>query len=154
LEEEATTGAPPQTERALAAAQGKNSTPPRSPSGAVQTTTDEPGSLVTSAAAVDGDQTMQQLKPVSAGSRKRAGAADPNEQRCLIENFPKVRGVEVAHIFERENSRNSTLVGNLATLQWIPSILIISQMTSLEYSWGLRKGTLNLDTRRNIFFRE
>jgi hypothetical protein len=26
------------------------------------------------------------------------------------------------------------------------------QMSSLEYSWNLRRGTLNLDTRRNIMF--
>lgn len=27
-------------------------------------------------------------------------------------------------------------------------------MKAIEWAWGLRKGTLNLDTRQNIFFRE
>ena len=71
------------------------------------------------------DRTMQQLKPISTGSRKRAGSADPNERQCLIENFPEEQGVEVAHIFARENSTNSTLVRNFDTLMWHAEMFIV-----------------------------
>lgn len=54
--------------------------------------------------------------------------------RCLVENCPKERGVEAAHVVPRELSADRKL------------------MRSIEWSWKMRKGTLNLDARRNIFF--
>ncbi|KAH6890706.1 hypothetical protein BKA70DRAFT_1234566 [Coprinopsis sp. MPI-PUGE-AT-0042] len=77
---------------------------------------------------------MVTLPPISEGSFLRAAEADPNDQRCLIENFPKQRAVQLAHVLPRG------LVGNGEI------------MSRLEWNWNLRRGTLNLDTRGNIFF--
>ncbi|PPQ80680.1 hypothetical protein CVT25_001814 [Psilocybe cyanescens] len=77
---------------------------------------------------------MRKILPVSDASRQRAEDADPNLQRCLIEICPKERAVELTHVFSRKNSGYLTI------------------MHALEWSWGMREGSLNLDTRRNLFF--
>ncbi|KAH6892776.1 hypothetical protein BKA70DRAFT_1440579 [Coprinopsis sp. MPI-PUGE-AT-0042] len=76
----------------------------------------------------------QRLPPISEGTYLRAAAADPNEQRCLVENFPVERGIQVAHILPRSVVREE------------------ATMSSLEWNWNLRRGTLNLDTRENVCF--
>ncbi|PPQ76975.1 hypothetical protein CVT24_009481 [Panaeolus cyanescens] len=65
---------------------------------------------------------------------KRAQDADPNLQRCLIENCSAHMAVQLRHVYDREEAA------------------ISSRMESLEWSWGLIQGSLNLDTSRNIFF--
>ncbi|PPQ99649.1 hypothetical protein CVT24_005227 [Panaeolus cyanescens] len=70
------------------------------------------------------------LADISASAVKRAQNADPNMQRCLIENCSTSMAVQLAHVYDREEAA----------------------MKSLEWSWGLIHGCLNLDTRRNIFF--
>ncbi|PPR01855.1 hypothetical protein CVT24_001743 [Panaeolus cyanescens] len=74
------------------------------------------------------------LIQVSKSAYSRAKLSDPNNQRCLIENCPETQGVEMAHIFDRDTS-------------WRPSIL-----DSIEWGWKMKKGSLNLDTSRNIVF--
>ncbi|PPQ85459.1 hypothetical protein CVT24_003644 [Panaeolus cyanescens] len=74
------------------------------------------------------------LVPVSTSTYNRAKLSDPHNQRCLIENCPETQGVEMAHIFDRDTS-------------WRPSVL-----DSIEWGWKMKKGSLNLDTSRNIIF--
>ncbi|KAF6754907.1 hypothetical protein DFP72DRAFT_897995 [Ephemerocybe angulata] len=77
---------------------------------------------------------MRSTKPISPGAQKRAQEADPNHMRCLVENCPNESGVEAVHVVPRELSADRKF------------------MKSIEWSWKMRKGTLNLDARRNIFF--
>ncbi|KAF6754910.1 hypothetical protein DFP72DRAFT_898002 [Ephemerocybe angulata] len=77
---------------------------------------------------------MRSTKPFSPGAQKRAQEADPNHMRCLVENSPNERGVEAVHVVPRELSADRKF------------------MKAIEWSWKMRKGTLNLDTRRNVFF--
>ncbi|PPQ80316.1 hypothetical protein CVT24_000415 [Panaeolus cyanescens] len=74
------------------------------------------------------------FEPIPYLSHIRAGNADPNGQRCLVENCSNERAVELAHAFDREFSLDEGL------------------LAGLEWHWGLKIGTLNLDTHRNIFF--
>lgn len=46
---------------------------------------------------------MQTVKPISDAARRRAEQADRNGQRCLVENCPKERAVELAYVFDREH---------------------------------------------------
>ncbi|PPR01851.1 hypothetical protein CVT24_001739 [Panaeolus cyanescens] len=66
---------------------------------------------------------------------KRAKHEDPNEGRCLIENSSQTGAIVMTYMFNRDLA-----IGN--------SFL----MDSLEWFWRMRRGTLNLDSRRNIFF--
>ncbi|TEB32592.1 hypothetical protein FA13DRAFT_1628065, partial [Coprinellus micaceus] len=75
-----------------------------------------------------------EAKAISEAATIRAAKASPSGQHCLIENVPKEWNVEMAHVFAREQSRDSR------------------QMKAIEWSWKMRKNTLNLDTRRNVFF--
>ncbi|KAF9037600.1 hypothetical protein BJ165DRAFT_1501962 [Panaeolus papilionaceus] len=72
------------------------------------------------------------LKPITNAAKRRAQSADPNLRRCLIENCSKTQAVEVAHVFSRES--------------------LTYLIEGLEWNWAMKKGTLNLDTRQNIFF--
>ncbi|KAF9037549.1 hypothetical protein BJ165DRAFT_561915 [Panaeolus papilionaceus] len=72
------------------------------------------------------------LKPIQIGAIKRAQAADPNSQRCLVENCSTTQAVEVAHVFSRDSD--------------------IVLVETLEWNWAMAKGSLNLDTRQNVFF--
>ncbi|PPQ87011.1 hypothetical protein CVT24_002716, partial [Panaeolus cyanescens] len=65
---------------------------------------------------------------------KRAEDADPNLQRCLIENCSTQMAVQWGHVYDREEGAHRY------------------KMDSLERNWGLIEGSLNLDTRRNVFF--
>ncbi|PPQ99651.1 hypothetical protein CVT24_005229 [Panaeolus cyanescens] len=65
---------------------------------------------------------------------KRAQDADPNGQRCLIENCSTNMAVQLGHVYNREETASDY------------------EIQSLEWSWGLIKGSLNLDTKRNVFF--
>ncbi|KAF9008243.1 hypothetical protein BDQ17DRAFT_1323611 [Cyathus striatus] len=62
----------------------------------------------------------------------RAREADPNNGRCLVENTSPNRGIQYCHVLPNTWTN--------------PAIL-----DSLELSWGMRKGSLKLDTRYNIF---
>ncbi|KAH6892775.1 hypothetical protein BKA70DRAFT_1233518 [Coprinopsis sp. MPI-PUGE-AT-0042] len=64
----------------------------------------------------------------------RSAAADPNEQRCLVENYPKERAIQLTHILPRSFVRDGTM------------------MSMLEWNWNMRRGTLNLDTRENVCY--
>ncbi|PPQ99637.1 hypothetical protein CVT24_005215 [Panaeolus cyanescens] len=74
------------------------------------------------------------LAAITGSAIKRAQDADPNLQRCLIENCSTSMAVQLAHVYDREEGASDC------------------EMRALEWSWGLVKGSLNLDTRRNIFF--
>ncbi|PPQ99645.1 hypothetical protein CVT24_005223 [Panaeolus cyanescens] len=74
------------------------------------------------------------LKEITSFAIKRAQNADLNLQRCLIENCSSSGAVQLAHVLGRETSASERTV------------------TPLEWNWDLMKGSLNLDTRRNIFF--
>ncbi|KAF6756236.1 hypothetical protein DFP72DRAFT_1169196 [Ephemerocybe angulata] len=74
------------------------------------------------------------LAPLSKGYITRAAAQDPNEGRCLIENCPRERGVESTYALPPELSAKAHI------------------MDSLEYSWKMQRGTLNLATSQNVFF--
>ncbi|PPQ84519.1 hypothetical protein CVT24_006635 [Panaeolus cyanescens] len=74
------------------------------------------------------------FESIPSAAVERAEKAAPNGQRCLIENCSNDCAVELAHVVDRELSLDEGLLG------------------SLEWHWGLKKGTLNLDTHRNIFF--
>ncbi|KAH6867434.1 hypothetical protein BKA70DRAFT_1494232 [Coprinopsis sp. MPI-PUGE-AT-0042] len=77
---------------------------------------------------------MVYVPNITEGSLTRAAAADPNGQRCLIENCSKMRAVQLAHVLPRSLSGDDSL------------------MSRLEWSWKMRQGTLNLDTRQNVVF--
>ncbi|KAL0959459.1 hypothetical protein HGRIS_011172 [Hohenbuehelia grisea] len=68
----------------------------------------------------------------SRGTKIRVDSVDPNQGRCLIENCLKFREVEYCHVIPRSFTK------------------FTDNMTNLEWYWGLRHSTLNLDTRRNI----
>ncbi|PPR01854.1 hypothetical protein CVT24_001742 [Panaeolus cyanescens] len=72
------------------------------------------------------------LEKITTAARKHAENRDYNEQRCLIENCSPSKAVEMAHIWDRQTKS--------------------SIIEALEWGWGLRKGSLNLDTSRNILF--
>ncbi|PPQ74142.1 hypothetical protein CVT24_012835 [Panaeolus cyanescens] len=74
------------------------------------------------------------LPPVPHAARESAARFGPSEQRCLIENRYKDTTVELAHVLDRQFTTEKQI------------------MDSIEWAWGLRKGSLNLDTSRNIFF--
>ncbi|KAH6905436.1 hypothetical protein BKA70DRAFT_1431073 [Coprinopsis sp. MPI-PUGE-AT-0042] len=77
---------------------------------------------------------MGHIPRVTEGSLARATSASPTHQRCLIENCSHLRGVQLAHLLPRRLSGDDRL------------------MSCLEWSWKMRRGTLNLDTRQNIMF--
>ncbi|KAF7424973.1 hypothetical protein PC9H_010284 [Pleurotus ostreatus] len=68
----------------------------------------------------------------SRGTKIRVDSVDPNQGRCLIENCLKFREVEYCHVIPRSFTK------------------FTDNMTNLEWYWGLRHSTLDLDTRRNI----
>jgi hypothetical protein len=57
---------------------------------------------------------MVKLPPISEGTCLRAAEADPNDQRCLIENYPKERAIQLTHILPRSLSENGELVSDPA----------------------------------------
>ncbi|KAJ2915135.1 hypothetical protein MD484_g5276, partial [Candolleomyces efflorescens] len=77
---------------------------------------------------------MRAVAPLTDAARARAEKSDPNQGRCLIQNIDDKDVVELTYVFPRERSGD------------------VKMMRSLEYIWGMREGTLNLDTRRNMFF--
>ncbi|PPR07167.1 hypothetical protein CVT24_010720 [Panaeolus cyanescens] len=62
---------------------------------------------------------------------KRAKNADPNLGRCLIENCSSTGAIRVARVYDRDFHPNN--------------------LDSMEWGWNMVRGTLDLDTRRNIF---
>ncbi|KAF9037602.1 hypothetical protein BJ165DRAFT_1558400 [Panaeolus papilionaceus] len=74
------------------------------------------------------------LEPITQAAKRRAQAADPNGRHCLVENCTSNRAVQLAHVFQRDAATNEMQTG------------------SLEWTWNMQRQTLNLDTRRNIFF--
>ncbi|PPQ72839.1 hypothetical protein CVT24_012885 [Panaeolus cyanescens] len=66
---------------------------------------------------------------IDKAAAKRAKDADPNSGRCLVENCSPNGAVMPFHVFNPE----------------------VASMDSLEWSWGMKRGTLNIDTYRNIF---
>lgn len=95
------------------------------------------------------------LTPFKETALLRATEADPNEGRCVVENCPKERGVQAMHILPRVYTRSERLVWQFrSTSPRQRYSYSSSQMDSFEYSWNLRRGTLNLDTRENVLFGE
>ncbi|KAF8869661.1 hypothetical protein BD779DRAFT_1681849 [Infundibulicybe gibba] len=76
-------------------------------------------------------RTTAKNTPEPAKKRVRDATRDLSGGRCLIENVHEDSGVQYAHCLARATSDNI--------------------LTSLEFSWGMRYGTLNIDTRQNIF---
>lgn len=70
---------------------------------------------------------------VSEQAKINVRAVDPNEGRCLVENCVETRAVDFAHCFPRRMSFKRIMMDNI------------------EWHWNMRRNTLNLDTRRNIF---
>ncbi|EKM78401.1 hypothetical protein AGABI1DRAFT_114689 [Agaricus bisporus var. burnettii JB137-S8] len=68
--------------------------------------------------------------------KERVDSADAhiNQRRSLIENLPNDITVEYCHMMSRNHARNEDL------------------MASLEWYWNMPYGSLNLNTRYNIFF--
>ncbi|KAF8992478.1 hypothetical protein BDQ17DRAFT_1432328 [Cyathus striatus] len=64
----------------------------------------------------------------------RTRLADPNQGRCLVENCSIHRAIEYCHVMQRTWTFDK------------PNL-----MDSLEWFWRMRKGSLNLDSRYNIF---
>ncbi|PPR00109.1 hypothetical protein CVT24_008965 [Panaeolus cyanescens] len=75
-----------------------------------------------------------EMEPISPGVARRAGQADPNERRCLIENQSSTSAIEVVHVWDRVNALDQQQAG------------------AVEWFWKREKYTLNLDTQRNVFF--
>lgn len=65
----------------------------------------------------------QRLPPISEGTYDRAVAADPNQQRCLIENFPVERGIQLAHILPRGVVREEATVSLFVEVRFVLNIL-------------------------------
>ncbi|KAF9037578.1 hypothetical protein BJ165DRAFT_1501878 [Panaeolus papilionaceus] len=74
------------------------------------------------------------FKPITRSAIERAEIADPHSRSCLIENCSRNQAIQVVQVFDREASA-------------IPHII-----NGLEWNWRMAQGTLNLDTRSNIFF--
>ncbi|KAF7426801.1 hypothetical protein PC9H_009170 [Pleurotus ostreatus] len=70
----------------------------------------------------------------SEDAKKLVGRVDPNSQRCLIENRQDL-AVEHCYLLPTYLLRNERIV----------------EMSSLEWFWGMKHGSLNLDTRYNVF---
>ncbi|PPQ74144.1 hypothetical protein CVT24_012837 [Panaeolus cyanescens] len=73
------------------------------------------------------------LPPVHHSAQERSAHVDPNEQRCLIENRSMNTSVELGHVYDRYFTTDK------------------ATMDGIEWCWGLRRGSLHLDTRRNTF---
>ncbi|PPR01853.1 hypothetical protein CVT24_001741 [Panaeolus cyanescens] len=73
-----------------------------------------------------------QLETITTATLKHAEKCDYNKKRCLIENCSPSKAVGMAHIWDRQTKS--------------------SIVEALEWGWGMRKGSLNLDTSRNILF--
>lgn len=95
---------------------------------------------------------LNHIKPITKAAQQRAKAADPNGQRCLIENYSKNRAVHLAHVVFRDASGYNEIVSYRCTSANLRAELYTKQMESLEWSWKMAKGTLNLDTQENVFF--
>ncbi|KAF8151610.1 hypothetical protein B0H34DRAFT_810645 [Crassisporium funariophilum] len=69
---------------------------------------------------------------LSDGAKKRIGTATASlaELRCVVKNSPAEYGVQYAHILRRAAQDN--------------------ELTKLEYSWGMKYGTLHVDSRYNV----
>ncbi|KAL0945125.1 hypothetical protein HGRIS_004278 [Hohenbuehelia grisea] len=65
--------------------------------------------------------------------RSRVVLASPTKARCLIENVDPSKSVQCCHLIPRKFTQYD------------------SKMTSLEWYWGMRRNSLNLDTRYNVF---
>lgn len=63
---------------------------------------------------------MRGVKPISTAAARRAEQADANGGRCLVENCPRERAVEMAYIYDRENYRDTTTVSLFAVHALFP----------------------------------
>jgi hypothetical protein len=72
--------------------------------------------------------------------------------RCLISNAPELYAVEYAHILPRATGPH--VVSNQRLHLRFDSHICLFQLQKLEYSWGMRFGTFNVDSRYNIIRRE
>ena len=53
---------------------------------------------------------MREIIPLTKAAKARAGGADPNERRCLVQNCNDDDIVELAYVFPRELSGDSGMV--------------------------------------------
>ncbi|PPQ74143.1 hypothetical protein CVT24_012836 [Panaeolus cyanescens] len=74
-----------------------------------------------------------ELEPMSLSSQQRAEKASPNGRRCLVENRLADGAVQWVNVVDRKFTFHELLI------------------ECLEWSWGLRHGSLNLDTHKNVF---
>ncbi|PPR01850.1 hypothetical protein CVT24_001738 [Panaeolus cyanescens] len=74
------------------------------------------------------------LERRTTAARKHAEKRDYSKTRCLIENCSSTKAVELAHIFDRQRTTKLSII------------------EAIEWGWAMRKGSLNLDTSRNILF--
>ncbi|KAF9037548.1 hypothetical protein BJ165DRAFT_561946 [Panaeolus papilionaceus] len=89
------------------------------------------------------------FKPITNTAIKRAQHADPNMQCCLIENCAKTQAVHIVHVYSRE-TRMVTVSSTLDVECRILTEILIGGVNGMGLDHG--KGTLNLDTRQNIYF--
>ncbi|PPR07166.1 hypothetical protein CVT24_010719 [Panaeolus cyanescens] len=73
---------------------------------------------------------------VDIGATKRVKLVDPNSGHCLVENCSPAQGVRTAQVFDWRLASDSEC----------------DLLDSLEWAWGMSRGSLNLNTRRNLFF--
>ena len=87
---------------------------------------------------------------------KRAGKVDPCKGRCLIQNVSHTHGVAYTHCvpidlreWDDDLVWGSSLFfsSNWRVAFWFWN----SKLTKVEWYWGMRYFTLNLDTRYNVF---
>lgn len=99
-------------------------------------------------------QRIGRNQPLSKHAKNRVMKADPNHGRCLVTNCAPDLAVEFAHCVPRSLAANIDLV--CAYIKLCPASIITHylQMEKLEWCWNLQLGTLNLDTRFNIFPRK
>ncbi|KAF8151594.1 hypothetical protein B0H34DRAFT_134431 [Crassisporium funariophilum] len=74
----------------------------------------------------------QRLKKFSPAAKKRVEKATASlaQLRCVVKNSPAEYGVQYTHILRRAAQDN--------------------ELTKLEYSWGMKYGTLHVDSRYNV----
>jgi hypothetical protein len=91
---------------------------------------------------------------MSAAAKRRVDRATENLSGtcCLIENTDESNAVEYAHCLPR-STKNGLVSLPPRGLTRSAVINLLSQLDSLEYTWKMRRFTLNVDTRANVIRR-
>jgi hypothetical protein len=90
---------------------------------------------------------------VAVDTKKKVDRARGNitQRRCLIDNIWNAHVVDYAHVYEADGKKDGLVSSLIGLAQW--KHLITSKISKLERSWNVKSGTLNSNTRRNIFRR-